>query len=156
MSTQQQQEMKTISWVSKNAHLINFSIDKSNEPDTEPESDTDEEVEEKLECNCRETGEIDEETGFKVMDCDLCGEGLIGEEEEETNYDAEQQKPNLTTEMFAEFLRQHLTKEQQEEYNEMMKRYNMTIPIDVRLELKGLNLTPDELYNFTNEEKEEE
>ena len=28
---------------------------------------------------CSETGEIDEETGFKVMDCDLCGQGLIEE-----------------------------------------------------------------------------
>ena len=32
-------------------------------------------------CNCHETGEIDEDTGFKVMDCDLCGEGLIEDED---------------------------------------------------------------------------
>ena len=37
-----------------------------------------EEAEEEDLC-CSETGEIDEETGFKVMDCDLCGEGLIEE-----------------------------------------------------------------------------
>tara|TARA_R110000823_G_scaffold310939_1_gene436117 strand:- start:937 stop:1134 length:198 start_codon:yes stop_codon:yes gene_type:complete len=30
------------------------------------------------------------------------------------------------------------------EYNEIMEK-------DVRLELKALNLTPEELYNFTNE-----
>lgn len=30
-------------------------------------------------CNCHETGEIDDETGFKVMDCRVCGEGLIEE-----------------------------------------------------------------------------
>ena len=31
------------------------------------------------------------------------------------------------------------------------KRYNKVIPKDLRLELKALNLTPEELYNFTNE-----
>jgi len=43
----------------------------------------------------------------------------------------EQQKPNLTTEMFAEFLRQILTKEQQEEYNEMMKRCKGKVIVDL-------------------------
>ena len=37
------------------------------------------------------------------------------------------------------------------EEEELVKRYNTVIPKDVRLELKALNLTPDELYNFTNE-----
>jgi len=34
----------------------------------------------------------------------------------------QQQKPNLTKEIFADFLRKILTKEQQVEYNEMMKQ----------------------------------
>ena len=34
---------------------------------------------EEVDLCCSETGEIDEETGFKVMDCDLCGQGLIEE-----------------------------------------------------------------------------
>jgi len=34
----------------------------------------------------------------------------------------EEEKPNLTTEIFTEYLRKTLTKEQQEEYNQMMKR----------------------------------
>ena len=103
------------------------------------------------------------EKGFRV-EIDKRGESIGKKvrdaQTEKVNYMVtigdKEEKSNLTTEVFADYLRQILTKEQQEEYNEMMKRYNTTIPIDVRLELKGLNLTPDELYNFTNEEKEEE
>ena len=43
-------DMKTIDWVSKNAKFIDFSAEamaRSNEPDTEPESDTEEEVDKK-------------------------------------------------------------------------------------------------------------
>ena len=36
-------EMKTIDWVKRNETMIDFTVDRSNEPDTEPESDTDEE-----------------------------------------------------------------------------------------------------------------
>tara|TARA_R110002096_G_scaffold304105_1_gene499025 strand:+ start:316 stop:516 length:201 start_codon:yes stop_codon:yes gene_type:complete len=32
-----------------------------------------------LECNCHETGELDDETGEKLTNCMLCGEGVIEE-----------------------------------------------------------------------------
>ena len=60
MSTQQQNEMMSIDWVSKNAKFIDFSqsaIDKSNEPDTEPESDTD--------------YDTDKEVDYRVGECNL-------------------------------------------------------------------------------------
>ena len=35
-----QEEMESIDWVKRNETMIDFTIDRSNEPDTEPESDT--------------------------------------------------------------------------------------------------------------------
>tara|TARA_R110001599_G_scaffold141431_1_gene321806 strand:- start:5 stop:259 length:255 start_codon:yes stop_codon:yes gene_type:complete len=60
----------------------------------------------------------------------------------------EQQKSNLTTEMFAEFLRQHLTKEEQEEYNEMMKRCKGKLIVDVGKVFKEEYLSEDEGIPF--------
>ena len=66
MSTQQQQEeMKTISWVSKNEHLINFTMTQEEweAQHVEPESDTDEE--EWTEYEVEYGYMIDDETGGK-------------------------------------------------------------------------------------------
>ena len=41
MSDVEQEEMESIDWVKRNETMIDFTIDRSNEPDTEPESDTD-------------------------------------------------------------------------------------------------------------------
>ena len=40
MSDVEQEEMESIDWVKRNETMIDFTIDRSNEPDTEPESDT--------------------------------------------------------------------------------------------------------------------
>ena len=37
---------------------------------------------EEVVCNCRETGELCSETGFKLMECYKCGPGIMEEEEE--------------------------------------------------------------------------
>lgn len=42
---EEEEEMKSIDWVKRNEKMIDFTIDRSNEPDTEPESDTDTEEE---------------------------------------------------------------------------------------------------------------
>ena len=46
MIVEDEEEMKSIDWVKRNETMIDFMVDRSNEPDTEPESDTDEEEEE--------------------------------------------------------------------------------------------------------------
>ena len=39
----EEEEMKSIDWVKRNETMIDYTIDRSNEPDSEPESDTDDE-----------------------------------------------------------------------------------------------------------------
>tara|TARA_R110000765_G_scaffold294202_1_gene389438 strand:- start:413 stop:976 length:564 start_codon:yes stop_codon:yes gene_type:complete len=65
-------EMKTIDWVKRNETMIDFTVDRSNEPDTEPESDVDYTIEEVEWCGC-----LGEEGSGVCDDCD------------ETNYDQE-------------------------------------------------------------------
>ena len=55
--------MMSIDWVSRNAHLINFDVDRSNEPDTEPESDTEPECDDS---GCEESDSDDD------MECEYC------------------------------------------------------------------------------------
>ena len=75
-----EEEMKSIDWVKRNEKIIDFTIDRSNEPDTEPESDTDTEEDTDFCCedNYGEPGCKDGCSGGCCISC--CG---MGEEEEE-------------------------------------------------------------------------
>ena len=95
---EEEEDMKTIDWVSKNAKFIDFSAEamaRSNEPDTEPESDTEDEEEEvdkyklwksqSIEITCRKCGDIGHKHDWNDCDDDMkygtCG--ACEEEEEE-------------------------------------------------------------------------
>ena len=83
---EEEEEMKSIDWVKRNEKIIDFTIDRSNEPDTEPESDTDTEEEEAYYCyKCNIVLDdalqwVMDTVGYrcfvceeKLVDCDFCG-----------------------------------------------------------------------------------
>ena len=87
IDTSGEEDMKTISWVSKNSKNIDFTRNRSNEPDTEPESDTDYDTDD-LPSDCDNCEECMAVLGGKLEVCDDCGlllsngKGWVKEEEE--------------------------------------------------------------------------